>query len=102
MFDKKKEYNSYIKPIVEKLIRECNARKIPVIVSVAVKDDGKKTEYERDVITAAGCEIRLSQDRFPKILNMLAGIPCEYMEDEELVLTYETADDDWKGDEDKL
>lgn len=101
MFDVRKEYEEYAAPLVAKLIRECNSRRIPVFVAAAVKDDGRHTEYERDVVTATGCGLRIAEDRFPKFLNTLAGIPDHYMEEEELEINFEPLTAEWAADPDK-
>lgn len=73
MFDKSAKYSKEIEPLIVQLKAACNLYQIPFFVSCAVFDDGEKTTYKSDMISAYGNGIQLAQDMFPKFANVLNG-----------------------------
>lgn len=73
MFDKTDFYNKNIKEVVQKLKLLCDREHLPMFLSIAVADDGEKTKYCNEMISAANAEVTLSDNLLPKFANVLNG-----------------------------
>ena len=73
MYDKTKEYEEYLKPLTDQIRSFCLLQRIPMFLSIAVKDDGSKTEYRNEVNGAFSNGITLSDDRIGKHINVSNG-----------------------------
>jgi len=71
-FDKRKIYEDEIAEVVMELKLLCNKYKLPMFVSVCVKN-GKETEYVSDMVGSASNDIFLQDDKIPKYVNILNG-----------------------------
>lgn len=72
-FDKTKEYEEEILDLVTKLRIACNRNKIPMFVSVCIKNNDKETVYKNDMVGAASSGIKLKDDKLVKFVNVLNG-----------------------------
>ena len=72
-FDKTKEYNDEIIDLVAKLRIACNRNKIPMFVSVCIKNDEKGSVYKNEMVGTASAGIKLTDDRIVKFVNVLNG-----------------------------
>lgn len=67
-FDKRSIYDNSIEPIINELKQVCVANDIPFCVSFAVANNEKKTVYKNDGYLASSIGMKLTDDRFKKIL----------------------------------
>lgn len=72
-YDKKKVYDEKIAPLVQSLIQACNEEKIPAFVTVAVRNTEDDTEYVSGMVSAFDSNIRLENDKFTKLVNVMNG-----------------------------
>lgn len=72
-FDKREIYNDVIKEKVTDLIQACNKERMPVFISVCVKNDEDGTEYEKEMFASASNDINLKEDQIPKYVNVSNG-----------------------------
>lgn len=72
-FAKKKEYEELIAPKVEELQRLCHIYKIPMFVTVCVGNNEHKTEYIKEMVSAATCGFELTDDQIAKHVNVSLG-----------------------------
>lgn len=72
-FDKTEEYENEIIDIVTKLRIACNRAKIPMFVSVCVKNDEHGTVYKNEMVGAASSGIKLTDDKLVGFVNVLNG-----------------------------
>lgn len=72
-FDKTEEYNEEILDLVTKLRIACNRNKIPMFVSICVKNDENGTLYKNEMVGAASSGIKLNDDKLVKFVNVLNG-----------------------------
>ena len=72
-FDKRDIYESLIEPKVTELIQLCNKERMPVFITVCVKNDDKDTEYENNMFASASNNIYLKKDRIPDHVNVMNG-----------------------------
>lgn len=73
MYDKQTVYDARIKELVKKILLICSAEQIPVILSFAVKDDGKHTSYVSEMISPMASGTKLSDDRIAKHAAVVHG-----------------------------
>ena len=83
-FNKEKEYERDIEPLIRNLKELCNDHKIPFFVTCAVKDDGKKTTYKSEVIDPAFFDLDPVSDRIKDHINVMNGFTTIYPQPEEL------------------
>jgi len=72
-FDKTEEYNNEIIDLVTKLRIACNRNKIPMFVSVCIKNDEHGTKYKNEMVGAASSGIKLEDDKLVGFVNVLNG-----------------------------
>lgn len=72
-FDKTDVYKDEIQDLVAKLIIACNRNKVPVFVSVCVKNDENGTTYKNEMVSAASSDIHLKDDMLVRFVNVLNG-----------------------------
>lgn len=72
-FDKTDVYNNEIIDLVTKLSIACNRNKIPLFVSVCVKNDEHGTVYKNEMISAVSSGIHLKDDKLVGFVNVLNG-----------------------------
>lgn len=75
-FDKKAIYKTQIEPIIHELKRVCNLEKMPMFVTVAVKDNGSETEYKNEMVLASSGR-HLADNRIASILLKLNGFELD-------------------------
>ena len=73
MFDKTKEYENQIEPLIRQLSAICLLQSLPMFVSVAIRDDGETTEYRNQMNGSASQGIRLADDQIVKHVNVANG-----------------------------
>lgn len=77
-FDKTDEYETEIINLVFKLRAACNRNKIPMFLSLAVKNDKNGTVYKNEMVSADSLGYKLQDDhlvRFVDILNGFDAVP---------------------------
>ena len=72
-FDRTAEYNNEIIDLVLKLRSACNRNKIPMFVSLCVKNDEKGSTYKNEMVSAVSSGSDLEDDKFVKFVNVLNG-----------------------------
>jgi len=72
-FDKKEIYDQKIAPLLQSLMQACGEEKLPVFITVAVKNDNKDTEYVTSMASSSVHSLDLENDRFPKLVNVMNG-----------------------------
>ena len=72
-FDKKEIYEDFVEEKILELVRLCNQHKLPFFMTVAVANDDNHTEYKSNMYASATNDIMLSEDHFPKHVNVLNG-----------------------------
>lgn len=75
-YDKRAIYNKEIKKIIKDLKLACNIEKMPMFVTVAVKNDKDTTDYESDMILAS-TGVSLTENQITKLLLSLNGFNIE-------------------------
>ena len=73
LFDKKKEYEIKVLPLVKEIIKQCAILNIPVYISTAVANTPVKTTYENLGNLPGYGEIFLKTDYFAKYLLVANG-----------------------------
>lgn len=72
-FNKKNEYDSLIADKVMELKRLCHMYKMPMFVTVCVKNTESETEYEKEMISAVTCGYELTDNQITKHVNVSLG-----------------------------
>ena len=72
-FNKKKEYGDLIADKVADLQRLCHMHKIPMFITLCVENNSKKTEYVKEMVSAATCGIELTDNQIAKHVNVSLG-----------------------------
>lgn len=72
-FDKTHEYESEVIDLVTQLRIVCNRNKIPMFVSVCIKNDENGTKYKSEMVGAASSGITLTDDKLIGFVNVLNG-----------------------------
>ena len=72
-FDKTAVYRSAIAPLVKDLVKACAIHDVPLYLCAAVKNTDEKTEYVQDGVSAITSGLVLSDDWFPKMVNVSLG-----------------------------
>ena len=80
MFEKRDVCNDKIEELAVELERICYRNGIPAHISIAVTDDGKKTEYINYMVSAYAVKEQLSQDKIAKHAKVDAGFD-DYVEE---------------------
>ena len=73
MFDKNKEYQEHILPLVKEVLLYCDEYHIPVFMTFAVSDNGKQTEYATEMISAVAAAEKLKDDQLVKHAAVVSG-----------------------------
>lgn len=83
-FDKKKEYDELYKGLKKDYLNKLVIKRIPFVFICATADDGKKTEYKKEIFGPGPMELTLSQDYFREVLNLFNGLETVYSKDRAL------------------
>lgn len=75
-YDKTDEYKNNIEPLIKQLKMECNVEKIPMFVTVAIKNTEKETVYMSDAIYAS-CDLQLTDKKIGQLLLLSNGFSSE-------------------------
>jgi len=94
-FNKEKEYEEKVLPILNELKKVCSAERIPMFASFAVKNTAKNTEYKSSVAVTVNDDIILTKDYIREYINIQNGFKTIY-EDIEVVDPYALSDFDKK------
>lgn len=70
-YNKEELFNAKIKPLRDEFMRECALAQVPSFVTSAIKDEGGKTTYDSDMVSALTNDITLSDDKITKMANVL-------------------------------
>lgn len=73
LFDKKKEYNEYVAPLIEQLKMRCEAHDIPMYVSCCIRSKENETEYVSDAVCTGSKNVELFDDQIEKHLCVSNG-----------------------------
>lgn len=85
-YDKEKEFEETISPILEKLTHACLANRIPFFCSFCTKNDKKKSEYISEGVSPETLDIQLADNFFDRMLMVVNGfdtIPRDIEEGED-------------------
>lgn len=83
-FDKKKEVNNLFKGVKKSFFDELVYMRTPFVFICARADDGKETDYLKNVFTPGAMGITLSQDYIREVLNLFNGFETVYSKPREL------------------
>lgn len=72
-FDRTNEYKNSIEPLLQEIRAKCYAAEIPFFFLAAVADAKGVTEYKSEIVDTYPNGISLSNDVFPKLLNVMNG-----------------------------
>ena len=72
-FDRTKEYETEIADLLFKLRAACNRNKMPMFVSVCVKNNDKESVYKSEMVGTVSSGIKLTDDKIVKFVNVLNG-----------------------------
>ena len=73
IFDKEKEYEEQILPLMNALKVACNELAMPMFVSVCSSNSEKNTTYHSDMIPSVSNNIHLKKDIIPDFVNITNG-----------------------------
>lgn len=71
--NKTEAYKNEILPLVRTIKKLCYENGIPMFFAAAVKDDGKKTSYEYEMVSALIGAQPLTDDKIAKLVNVTMG-----------------------------
>ena len=83
-FDKKKEVKKLFKGAKKSFFDELAYLRTPFVFICAMADDGKETEYFKNVFTPGAMDVPLSQDYIREVLNLFNGFETVYSKPREL------------------
>lgn len=72
-FDYTKDYEEEVAPIIAELRRVCSENRMPMFVSVCVKNDNSGTVYKNEMISAVSSGIVLKEDHMVNHVNVMNG-----------------------------
>lgn len=72
-FDKTEEYDKVLSKLMHDVIKYCSANGIPVFISACVKNDKKESVYKSDMVSAVSADVKLTDDKLVKFVNVLNG-----------------------------
>lgn len=81
IYDKTSLYEKEVKPLVKALMLKCIACRLPVFVSVAVKNDDEGTKYANNVVLGT-TQVRLQDNRFSGLLLRMNGFRGQKLPDD--------------------
>lgn len=84
MFQKSREYETYIKNLVKKVLLLCDEYRIPAFMTFAVSDDGSQTEYVTEMISSVAVNTPLSDDHLAKHADVVSGFEVVPFKEEPL------------------
>lgn len=73
MFDKTEIYKKEVERFARFLMLACNKAQIPLFISMAVSDDGNKTEYKNLILSSKRLGVDLSQDHIYDHVKIMNG-----------------------------
>jgi len=73
MYDKREEYESEIKPQLDKLKRLCIKHQLPFFFAACVANNEKESVYEKDIYSGLAKGLDLKQDYFPDFVKITLG-----------------------------
>lgn len=72
-YDKTEEYENEVMELAFQLRKVCNRLKIPMFLSICVKNDNKESVYKNEMVSAVSEGIQLQDDKLVKFVNVLNG-----------------------------
>ena len=94
-YDKTEIYAKDIAPLVKQILLLCDQNKIPVFITLALRDDGKETTWYSEMISSMNADRKLSNDYLPKIVNVLNGFDLvPYLDQKAIDMEVHTEPDD--------
>lgn len=72
-FNKSNEYKSIVAAKIMELKQLCHMYKIPMFVTVCVRNTDEKSYYEKEMISAATCGYELTDNQIVKHVNVSLG-----------------------------
>lgn len=76
-YDKTKEYENNVEPVVAKLKEVCTLARIPMFVTCAVKNNMKETKYKNEIVHGI-VGIKLRDDRIADILLRISRFKMKH------------------------
>ena len=73
MFNKQKDFEEEILPLIKQLSLACIKHNLPMILSVATSDDGNITKYYNTQLSSTTCNRKLSRDQLSDIVLVMRG-----------------------------
>lgn len=102
-FNKNHEYKAFVADKVMELKQICHMYKIPMFITVCTKNTEEETCYEKDMISAATCGYKLTDNQIAKHVNVTLGFDT-VQSTPEMVLDMEDIGSDYiknnEGEED--
>lgn len=80
VFNKKKEYEKEVYPIIEQLYAKCAELELPMFTAVCVANNNTKTEYEYETLLAA-LQLDLKDNQIAKMLYSFNGFEVNLPDD---------------------
>lgn len=72
-FDKTEEFDNEVLDLMVKLRIACNRNKIPMFISVCVKNDEAGSTYKNEMVGTTSAGLKLTDDKIVKFVNVLNG-----------------------------
>lgn len=72
-FDSKDIYTNEIESKVAELLQLCNKYRLPMFLTIAVKNDEEGTEYVKEMFAAKSNSINLKDDYLRHLVNVMNG-----------------------------
>lgn len=82
-FDSTEEFETYVAPRIQELIRVCNQLKIPIFISSCYKNTAKESTYFTDLSGSRSLGFFLKDDYFPDYINIQNGFKTVLPREEE-------------------
>ena len=72
-FDKTDNYKSILEDKILEIKRICHREKLPMFIAVCVKNNETETVYEKEMVSAATCNLDLKDNQIAKMVNVTRG-----------------------------
>ena len=94
-YDKTEIYAKDIAPLVKQILLLCDQNKIPVFITLALRDDGKETTWYSEMISSMNADRELANDLLPKFVNILNGFDMvPYLDQKTIDMEYHMVSDE--------
>lgn len=73
LYDKKKEFDEFIKPKLTEIKKLCMIHDVPFFFTVCVKNDENDSLYMSDMYSGLAKGLNLTKDYFPNLAKVMVG-----------------------------